>query len=180
VLEFEASSSARIGAWGLLGFWALFGGFWLYECLAGDGGRAAWAWAFVAAAGLGLQAIRVRAIQQPLLLLGAGRLEAQGLLGRYATYELGRAQSASVLQRRTRATLYVHFEAAGALGSVRGRWLYPIDELAEPRAFVTELLERIPQAQVDVSVRRYLRGEELEPRSSFDRHDPYRSGGREP
>lgn len=160
MLCFEASSAARIGAWALLGFWLLFAGFWAYQGWTGPRGPALYGWSAVAAIGLVLQALRVAAIGRPLLVLGQGELHAQGLLGGLVRHELERVRSASLLRRRTRATLVLRFETSGPLRALRGRWLYPLDELNEPRAFVTELLARIPQARVDASVARYLAGEE--------------------
>jgi hypothetical protein len=160
VLSFEVSPTARLSAWALLGFWLLFAGFWAYQAWSGPHGPALYAWSAVAAAGLFFQAARVLGLGRPLLRLEARDLHAQGLFGGLVRHDLGRVRSVSVLRRRTRAVLVLRFEGSGLLASVRHRWLYPVDELADPRLFIAELLARIPQAHADASVQRYLAGDE--------------------
>lgn len=164
VLEFEASSGAKLGAFALLGFWLLFAVFWAVESWNGPRGTAVYVWSAVALTGLVFQVGRVRAVQGPMLRLDQQALIQPGPFGGMQRHDLGRVQSASVLRRRSRATLCLRFDAGGLFRSLRGRWLYPVDELEEPRGFVAQLVPRIPQAFVDDSVRRYLLEDEAQPR----------------
>jgi hypothetical protein len=162
LLEFEASSGARLGALALLVFWLLFAAFWAVESWNGPRGTAVYVWCGIALTGLVLQIGRVRAVRRPLLALERQELIQPGLLFGTLRQDLGRVQSASVQRRRSRATLCLRFDAKGLF---RGRWLYPVDELEEPRSFVSQLLPRIPQAFVDESVRRYLVETEAQPQT---------------
>jgi hypothetical protein len=162
VRTFEASGGTKLGAWVLLGFWLLFAAFWVHECVDGAPSGAVWAWTAVSAAGLLLQVLRVVSVYRPLVELDEQVLRVRGVLGGTSRHALERVLGASMLQRRTKATLYLRFDVPGWLRSWRGRWLYSVDELDAPREFVAELLQRIPQAHVDPSVRRYMAGDEAD------------------